>query len=232
MIRVTRQGTVFSGSNEHLNELRSQFNQQHYLRFPELLEPELLEFLQGRIDRGEFYERVHQDIGPNKELCLTGSAASGALSCLMNDERLFQIIQSITECELPRCFEGRIYRAIPNHGHHDAWHNDVIENRLVGLSINLSREVYTGGVLQIRNRESREMVAEVSNVGAGDAIVFRLARYLEHRITEVDGHAAKTAFAGWFRSQPDWISFVRTQIHTGSKIRKLADSAGCAGVSR
>jgi hypothetical protein len=221
MIRVTRRGTVLSGSNEHLNELRSQFNQQHYLRLPELLEPELLNFIQARIDGGEFYERVHQAIGPNKELCLTGNAASGALFCLMNDERLFQIIQSITECELPRCFEGRVYRAIPNHGHNDAWHDDIGENRLIGLSINLSREVYSGGVLQIRNRDSGEMVAEVANVGAGDAIVFRLARYLEHRITEVKGAISKTAFAGWFRSQPDWVSLFRTQIQTDRNKRSL-----------
>ena len=46
MIRITRRGTVLGGSTEQLNELRIQFSQQHHLRLPQLLEPDLLDFLQ------------------------------------------------------------------------------------------------------------------------------------------------------------------------------------------
>jgi hypothetical protein len=43
---------------------------------------------------------------------------------------------------------------------------------------------------------------EVTNTGLGDAIVFRLSDDLQHRINEVRGAQPKTAFAGWFRSDP------------------------------
>lgn len=203
MIQVTRRGTELSGSTEALLDLRTQFEQRHYFQLPGLLETGLLDLIQRQIDRGEFRERVHENIDSNKELCLTESAAFGALLFLMNDEKLFQFIQDITQCDRIHSFEGRVYRVNPGDGHHDSWHNDIGENRLVGMSVNLSREVYSGGVLQIRKRESGEVVTEAANTGSGDAVVFRLSRDFQHRITEVEGSVSKTAFAGWFRAQPD-----------------------------
>ena len=203
MIQVTRGGTEFSGSTGALENLGAQFEQRHYFMLPGLIEPGLLKLIQRQIDRGEFRERIHERIDSNKELCLNESAAFGALLFLMNDEKLFQLIQHITKCEQIHSFEGRVYRVNPNDGHHDAWHNDIGENRLVGMIINLSREVYSGGMLQIRRRESEKLVSEAANTGSGDAVVFRLSRDFQHRITEVEGRVSKTAFAGWFRAQPD-----------------------------
>jgi hypothetical protein len=203
MIQVTRRGTELSSSTEALDDLRDQFERRHYFVLPGLLETELLDLIQTQIDRGEFRERVHERIDSNKELCLTESTAFGALLFLMNDEKLFQLIQDITGCDRIDCFEGRVYRVNARDGHHDSWHNDIGEGRLVGMSLNLSPETYSGGVLQIRNRESGTVVSEAANTGNGDAVVFRLSRELQHRITEVEGSASKTAFAGWFRSQPN-----------------------------
>ena len=202
MIQVTRRGTEFSGSPGGLANLGAQFEQCHYFLLPRLIEPGLLDLIQQQIDRGEFRERVHERIDSNKELCLTESAAFGALLFLMNDERLFQFVQDITKCDRIHSFDGRVYRVNPGDGHHDSWHNDIGENRVVGMSINLSREIYSGGVLQIRRRESGEVLSEAVNTGSGDAVIFRLSREFQHRITEVEGSASKTAFAGWFRAQP------------------------------
>ena len=209
MIQVTRRGTELSSSTEVLGALRDQFERRHYFVLPGLLETELLDLIQRQIDRGEFRERVHERIDSNKELCLTESAAFGALLFLMNDEKLFQLIQDITQCARINCFEGRVYRVNPGDGHHDSWHNDIGEGRVVGMSLNLSREIYSGGVLQIRNRESEALISEAANTGSGDAVVFRLSRDLQHRITEVEGSASKTAFAGWFRAQPNVSSSLK-----------------------
>jgi len=200
-VQLTRQGTI-CGSIETLAQLRLHFQQQHYFRLPQLIEPALLDVVQKQIERGEFYERVHARIDSNKELCLRENPATTALLFLINDEKLFEIIQQLTACETIRCFDGRIYRAAPGNGHHDSWHNDIGDDRLVGMSLNLSREEYSGGVLQLRERASGETVSEITNVRAGDAVVFRLARSLQHRISEVTGSASKTAFAGWFKAQP------------------------------
>ena len=131
------------------------------------------------------------------------------LHFLINNQSLFDVMQKITGCAPIGCFEGRVYRVVPNSGHHDAWHSDMVDHRLVALSINLSEEVYSGGVLQIRGRNSKRILCEVANTGLGDAIIFRLAGHLEHRITEVEGTVAKTAFAGWFKSQPSFLSLLK-----------------------
>ena len=54
----------------------------------------------------------------------------------------------------------------------------LAKSRVVGMSLNLSREVYSGGVLQIRNRESEALISEAANTGSGDAVIFRLSRDL------------------------------------------------------
>ena len=69
------------------------------------------------------------------------------------------------------------------------------------MSINLEPIPYAGGVLQIRLRQSEEIIEEVDNVGPGDAILFRIDGALQHRATPVTS-GVKTAFAGWFRSGP------------------------------
>jgi hypothetical protein len=201
LIQIGKSGVMSSGLEGCLDDLRRQFAREHYVRLPELFEPGLLRFIQTEIEGGEFYERVHQGIKSNKELCMKQNGAYGALLLSLNDEKLFGMIQSITQCDRIGCFEGR--------GHHDSWHSDMAEDRLVAMSINLSTEVYTDGTLQIRENMSERIVTEVPNVGSGDAIIFRLAPHLQHRITEVRGNALKTAFAGWFRAKPDFLSLLK-----------------------
>ena len=208
-IQIGKSGVGYSDLADNLGALRAQFDRQHYLQFAELLDPELLEFVQSQIDQGEFHERVHAGIGSNRELCMTSNTAVAALQFLMNDQKLFQLIQAVTQCDQIGCFQGRIYRVNAHSGHHDSWHNDMGEHRLVGMSINLSRELYSGGRLQIRDHLSGEIVTEVANPGLGDAVIFRLSDRFQHRITDVEGTTSKTAFAGWFRAQPDFRSLLR-----------------------
>jgi hypothetical protein len=199
--------------------LRIQFEGQHYFRLPQLVEPALIDLIQQQIDNGEFYEKVHEGIASNKELSLVENAASGALLFLVNDEQLFDLINQITRCGRVRCFDGRIYRANPDNGHHDSWHNDIGEDRLVGMTVNLSRDEYEGGILQLRDRASGETISEIRNVKAGDAVVFRLASNLQHRITEVKGQTSKTAFAGWFRAQPDFSRLLKRDYAERGSLR-------------
>jgi hypothetical protein len=126
-----------------------------------------------------------------------------ALFLLVNDERLFRLLEEVTGCGRIGCFRGRVYRMIPGPEFYHGWHDDVAGSRLAAMSINLSGEAYRGGVLQIREAGSKRILQEVANPGAGDAVVFRVSRQLEHRITEVEGCVPRTALAGFFESEPD-----------------------------
>jgi Rps23 Pro-64 3,4-dihydroxylase Tpa1-like proline 4-hydroxylase len=92
----------------------------------------------------------------------------------------------------------------PVSGHYDSWHSDVGQDRLVALSLNLGREPFEGGLLQIRRADSPEIIAEIANRATGDAVIFRIDPSLRHRVGPVEGHVPRTAYAGWFRSRPDF----------------------------
>lgn len=225
MIRLGRSGATYTGSTASLDAMRTKFDQENHVRLSDFLELEALDFIQRQIDGAEFYERVHEGIASNKELCMVGNAGFGALLLLVNDEKLFEIVETVTGCPRIRCFEGRVYRVSPGEGHHDSWHNDIGDGRLIGMSVNLSRERYGGGVLQLRDRASGKIVSEISNERPGDAVIFRLSDTLQHRITEVEGSAAKTAFAGWFKAQPDFLSLLRQQSERGRAAQLVSASS-------
>jgi hypothetical protein len=211
VIRISRSGSSCSNSAEDIHWLTKNFKRDSYIRFPGLLSDELLRELYSQILRCEWEQRVHEEIGV--ELCLKDKGIDGILNFLFNDRGLFQLLQQITGCETIGSFSGRVYRMTPGSGHYDSWHGDVGEHRLLALSLNLGRDSYQGGVLRLRQRNSDQPEMSVPNTGFGDAIIFRIAPDLEHKVSSLKGDIPKTAFAGWFRSEPDFWS---TLVHSDS----------------
>lgn len=207
MVQLTQAGAVVSASAAELEHLRRQFDRLHCILLPSLLEPELLHLVQHQIDAATFNPKTHEGIGT--EVCMAENQAIHMLHFLALAPQLFQFIRQVTGCGRIGCFVGRVYRMVPGSQHYDSWHDDIIDHRMIGLSINLSPEVYSGGIFQLRERDSQHIIHEVANTGFGDGIIFRLAPHLQHRITEVDGSVPKTAFAGWFQSEPDFYAALK-----------------------
>ena len=206
MVQLTRSGPVISPSVPAVDRLRAQFDSEHCVRLPGFLDAELLSSVQTHIERARFDVRVHQNIGV--ELCLTGDVTLSLLYFVSNDPRLFDVIRQITGCGRIGCFVGRVYRMVPGAGHYDSWHGDTSGNRLIGMSVNLGAHSYDGGVFRMREANSRKLLCEAVNTGPGDAIVFRIATHLEHCVTPLEGTMPKTAFAGWFQSEPECLSLL------------------------
>ena len=192
---------------EELAELREQFEREHCVRLRGLVQPPLLEQMINRVGEATFEERLHGEIG--SEESMEGGATLAMLLLVANDERLFDAIRAITGCGPIGCFDGRVYRLVPGTGHHDSWHSDMDGNRMIAMSVNLTPEPYDGGVLQIRERDSEEIVHEEPAPDPGDAVIFRLAEELRHRVTSVQGEVPRIAFAGWFKARPTLLSVVR-----------------------
>jgi hypothetical protein len=207
LIELTREKTIFRGSAADLDRLKETFERQHWLRLPQLVSPDLLRIVHDRLDHHAFALYEHQGIG--KELVSSPGTALSLLMFLANDQRLFDLIGRITGHDNDiQCFTGRVYRMDPGSDHYDSWHDDLTGHRLIAMSLNLATESHQGGRLQIRDRSSKRILQEVSNTTHGDAIIFQLARELQHRVTSVDGAAPRVAFAGWFRSQPTFMDLV------------------------
>jgi hypothetical protein len=215
MIGVSRQGlrgteslAFHGGDEEQVASHRVHFARHGWTRLANFLDGALVQEIATALDDAAFQPDEHKDIGRDERM--ENRAIDGLLHFAVNDPRLFKLVERITGCSAIGSFRGRVYRLAAGGGNHLTWHNDLYDNtRLVAMSLNLGLEPYAGGVLQIRESLTEEIREEVENRGSGDAIVFRLARELEHRVTPVEGPISRTAFAGWFCSSPDFASTVK-----------------------
>lgn len=205
MIQLAAEGLLGSLGDGDAAALREQFERDHCVRLERFVSPAALAMVRRYIDEVAFVHRVHDGVGT--ELCLSDGRAFRLMFFLVNDPALFATIRRITGCPRIGCFTGRLYRMVPGNGDYDSWHTDVIEDRMIGMSVNLG-EPYEGGVFQIRDCTSNRPPRELPNVVPGDAILFRIDERLEHWITPMAGTAPKTAFAGWFRSAPEFLDLV------------------------
>ncbi|MGH9580754.1 MAG: hypothetical protein ACRD2R_07165, partial [Terriglobales bacterium] len=226
LLQLTGRETVFTGGNQDLEALRARFSSQHVIRLPGFCSPGLLSTIQQQLESAEFRELKHEGIGA--ELCMAENLTAHVLRLVMNDRRLHEIVEFVTCCGPIGCFEGRVYRVVPGASHHDSWHDDLADTRRkIGLSLNLSRAEFSGSAFELCEWSTGRVLARVANTGIGDAILFRLAPFLKHRISPLEGNVPKTAYAGWFQDQPEFHELLQEQF-SAVKDKEKTDSAGRA----
>ncbi len=204
LARLTRLGFSSDATPAQMRSAREHFEQHDYLRLPGFVEPGFFRVIQ-RYLRSARWEETEWNVG--QDLTLRNNPLVDVFYVMLNDPKLFRLLERITGCGPLRCFKGRLYRMGERKGTLD-WHTDIKNNRKLAISVNISDASYCGGTLQIRE-DSGDVREEVPNPGLGDAIVFRVAEHLQHRLTPVVGKAPRTAVAGWFCSQPKYISVHR-----------------------
>jgi hypothetical protein len=194
--------TDISLSADGRAQLQKTFRERHFVQLPGLLSAPLLDAIASELDQATFRRAVYENVG--SDLRMAANGALEALHLATNDRRFLDFVEAMTDCRPLSVFAGRIYRMIPGANHEADWHDDLFGDRRIGMSINLGRRPYRGGLFQLRRAGQSDPAGEVHNTGPGDAIVFRLGRDLEHRVTPLGGEEAKTAFAGWFRPGPSF----------------------------
>lgn len=210
-IQIQRKGLALDQAQ--ICKLSAQFRDSHWVRLPQLLEPSILEFLQARLDNSQWETMSHGKIG--EEYITNDLPTTILLHFAMNRPKFLAAIEEITGCKGLRWFRGRVYRMIAEAGHHDNWHSDEDYSNEVGVSVNLSRNLFRGGLFMLREGDSKRILAQVANTGPGDALIFRISPKLHHRISDLEGSEPKTAFTGWFKSSvPGCFSDSSIQIST------------------
>lgn len=200
MIHLSRSGLHLDVSDAELVALAAQFAARHVIQLPSFLDRGLGSLLDGRLSRAPFRARIENGI--EIEDALDDANLAALCHFLLNDRRLFSLIDRLTGCGPIASFTGRVYRrrAATRPGeHYYPWHDDLSEDRLVAISINLGGTPYAGGHLQLRDAQTHAVLAEIANLGHHDAMLFRVSPALQHRVTPVSGQAARTVLAGWFR---------------------------------
>jgi len=202
MITLTKKGLIECDSSL-IEKLRQEFTARQCTVLPNLIEKELLEKVIQHVDNAPFYENYHtgsNDVIFATDLSMpTKSIALHELNFLLNNTRLFRLVEYITNCSGIRSFAGRIYRNMPGKDHHLSWHDDMSHpGRLIGISINLGKEIFEGGSFRIRAKGTAMNLKVVDCTNPGDAHLFKVSPQLEHSVTRVTGSVPRTACAGWF----------------------------------
>lgn len=203
VLTVSRDMTVIAADPDAVEEARRQFVSDHAIVLKEFLAPSLLAWVRERVQQGQFRHKTHPASG--EEECMFDNDAIWLLRFLLSDARVLRAFESITGVEgLTKC-QVRVYRFVPDSGQRHDWHDDVGEGRRLGLSINLSETMFEGGNLQLRERETGLLTADIRNTGPGDAAVFRLGTRLQHQVLPVTGAQGRVVVAGWFRAETDAV---------------------------
>jgi hypothetical protein len=213
MIQITKNGLQILETTQ-IDDLKREFAETNCLFLPNFLENSILASLQKRIDSTSFVPKSEGgDEAKFGEILFVPphEPVLFIFHLLLNKPQLFQIIRQITDCAQVENFMGRIHRSRAGGQHFIEWHGDNSDNRLIGLTVNLGSETYTGGNFQLREKKSEKTTREIGRISAGDAFVFRIAPHLEHRLTALN-EGVRTVGVGWFRSHPDWTSFARSRF--------------------
>jgi hypothetical protein len=223
LIQLTRMGAVFSGSKADLSDLREQFKRNQYIILPKLIEPELFQTIMRRMDSAKFQRREFD--GVVSQSLMDEPSTYHILLFLANMPSLHRLIERITGCRRIANFKGRVYQLMPVSSDRIVWHSDVSDHRMIAFSLNLTRNVYRGGSLQIRYAKSEKLLHEVHNTGMGDALLMRVAKKLRHRVLPVEGNVPRTAMAGWFRwGKENYYGDLQKTVAPASADAKTADS--------
>ena len=214
LIQLTRRGVVFTGTQKDLDLLREKYDRDHYVILPQLFEPRLLEEIMSRVDAAQFLPKVDGEIA--HELCMNDTVTEAMMMFFPNNPDFLRLVERITGVPRLGEFIGRVYRMTSSDGHYDSWHDDIYSQRAVTMSVNLSRQIYAGGVLQLKLQDSGEIIQEVHNTGFGDALLFRISSQLKHRVQGVTGDIPKTAFAGWFHEGEDFLANLHKRSNRAS----------------
>lgn len=192
--------------------MRRMFDEQHALRLPGFLDSDLLAYVHQSIRAASFYQRDHEDIA--REACMSDNPMLAMMCLVMNDTRLFEVIRRVTGCASIRFFNGRIYAFAADANHFDQWHSDTVDERRIGISINMTDRLFDGGVFELRHADADVPHWSIANTGPGDAFLFRIGDDLLHRVTPVVGPVPRVAYAGWFQGRGDLLSLLKKTVTT------------------
>lgn len=178
--------------------LAKQFEAQHALVLEHVFDAEFLRNLAGLIDKAQFVEKHAPHVGTRK---IEQPAFAGFyLRQALTRPAMQAWLETVTGCGPLGGMIGNITQYAAGSGHHLGWHHDVdaANERRLAVTVNLGTTPYDGGDFEMRERGGTELLMRYAHAEPGTALVFRVTKALEHRVTPVISGGPRMVFSGWF----------------------------------
>jgi hypothetical protein len=190
-----------------LPNFQEQFEKENIFICPELLSNSIQPTILDKLKNTSYIQKIDQKkdgMVISQEYAIPHDAViTRIINFYLNQEKVINTVRKISNNQKINSFKGRVYKFEPDKFSFDNWHDDTNNNsRLLGLSINLSEEIYQGGEFQIRDKKTKQIYAKVKHLNWGSAHFFRIHPTLEHMVSKIKGNSPRVAFAGWFMNDP------------------------------
>lgn len=146
-------------------------------------------FVEQRVEGSPGMRRVEQGIQP----------ASRALELALRRAPLLRWLERVSGCGPLIRVEGEVAEYRPGGEDYLSWHQDLHKpGRKLALVIDLSDGGYEGGIFELRDKQSKQVLIRHHHDQPGSALLFRIAEHLEHRVLAVTSGGPRRVFACGF----------------------------------
>ena len=201
-VEIGRTRTKIGASATDIKKLRMEFDQNHALVLPNLIEPSLLSHLQDQIAQIEFTPRNQKGFEGSELTADLYDPLLILLHFLITEPSFLNLLGEITGLPKLQTFSGRFYRTQMNettsNQQYLGWHDDFVFGRLLAFSLNLGADETTGGELELRHKTTQKTLARIPGLPSGHASLIRIGEDLEHCVRPLGPGGMRTRYAGWF----------------------------------
>lgn len=158
--------------------------------FRRMLDPALRHpFVEQRVDGAPGMRHVEPGVQP----------ASRALELALRRVPLLRWLERVADCGPLNHVEGEIAEHRASGEDYLSWHQDTHKpGRKLALVIDLSDIPHEGGMFELRDRKTKQLMVQHHHDQPGSALLFRIADTLEHRVLPVTQGGPRRVFACGF----------------------------------
>jgi hypothetical protein len=200
-VRISATQTLVEDDPATIAALEAQFASRHAIVLDGFLERDVQQMLFQLRDSAQFR---HDDVaGLGSRLLEAPPHVGRMLMFLLRRAPLGAWLQRVTRSLPISDVQGVVTRLHAGHDHRLDWHNDGGRGRVLGVTVNLGTEPYTGGRFEMRRQSTGELFLQHDHDRPGAALVFDVANDIYHRVTRLTAGGPRTVFSGWFFSADD-----------------------------
>ncbi len=189
--------TVVDNDPAVVEAWRSAFAHERAVHVPNMLDPDLGDRLRGLSAEASFIRQDVDGIGVRE--IERHDRVGAALWLSLSRPSLLAWLSKVAGCGELRSATGALTRMSAGAGHALGWHDDLTkDDRRLAIVVNLSTQRYQGGVFELREKASETVLYRHVHAEFGSALIFHVARNLEHCVSPVTGGGPRVVFSGWF----------------------------------